>query len=129
MKKILIVDDESSIVVGLQTLLSKIFKDQLIFLSAKDGEEAWNLISANPDIEIILSDVIMPNKDGAWLLKQIIDNHRMDLSIFYMTGQAQEADLSFIKKYAIKVFHKPFSVAKHIVPELQPLIDKDKAAA
>lgn len=118
MNKLLIVDDEPFLLEALEQILSRVFKDQLIIIKANNGQEAWSLINSDPEISIVLSDVLMPIKDGTWLLQQIIDNKK-DLKIFYMTGQALETDLSYINKYAIKIFYKPFSVTKDILPEIK----------
>lgn len=121
MEKILIVDDEPCLVESLEYIFKRVFKDKISILKAQNGQEAWDLINSDPEITILLSDILMPVKDGTWLLQQIVDNKK-DLKIFYMTGQAMEADLSYIEKYAIKVFHKPFSTSKEIIPEIQKLL-------
>lgn len=70
--KLLSVDDEQD----LEVLLShyfrrKIRKGEYEFFFAHNGVEALKLLVAHPDIDIILSDINMPEMDGLTLLSKI----------------------------------------------------------
>ncbi|MBR4324769.1 MAG: SpoIIE family protein phosphatase [Bacteroidales bacterium] len=70
--KILSVDDEAD----LESLLTQYFrrkirKGEYEFFFAHNGLEALMVLSKNPDIEIILSDINMPEMDGLTLLAKI----------------------------------------------------------
>jgi YesN/AraC family two-component response regulator len=70
--KILIVDDESD----LETLLSqkfnpKIHQRQLELLFARNGIEALKKLDLYPDIDVVLTDIYMPEMDGLTLLAKI----------------------------------------------------------
>ena len=70
--KILSVDDE----LPLQTLIKQYFRRKIRsgeyeFLFAQNGKEALELLTQHPDIEIILSDINMPEMDGLTLLSRI----------------------------------------------------------
>jgi len=41
---------------------------------AADGEEAWELINQLWPV-ILVTDIVMPKKDGLWLVQQIAENH------------------------------------------------------
>src|SRR5215469_9811770 len=67
--KVLIVDDEPD----LELLLRQRFRRELRdgtyeFLFARNGEEALALVGADPDVEVVLSDINMPVMDGLTLL-------------------------------------------------------------
>ncbi len=40
-------------------------------LAASDGEEAWGLFKENPDIDVIISDWMMPRVDGLELCRRV----------------------------------------------------------
>ncbi|MBP5523651.1 MAG: SpoIIE family protein phosphatase [Bacteroidaceae bacterium] len=70
--KILSVDDE----VDLELLLTQFFrrkirKEEYEFLFAHNGLEALQMLLKHPDIDIILSDINMPEMDGLTLLAKI----------------------------------------------------------
>lgn len=70
--KILSVDDETDLEVLLtQYFRRKIRKGEYEFFFAHNGLEALMVLSKNPDIEIILSDINMPEMDGLTLLTKI----------------------------------------------------------
>ena len=70
--KILSVDDEMDLELLLtQYFRRKIRKGEYEFFFAHNGLEAVALLYKNPDIEIILSDINMPEMDGLTLLAKI----------------------------------------------------------
>ena len=70
--KILSVDDETDLEALLtQYFRRKIRKGEYEFFFAHNGLEALMVLSKNPDIEIILSDINMPEMDGLTLLAKI----------------------------------------------------------
>ncbi|MGM9758742.1 MAG: PP2C family protein-serine/threonine phosphatase [Parabacteroides sp.] len=70
--KILSVDDEQDLEVLLTHYFRrKIRKGEYEFLFAHNGVEALKQLVANPDIDIILSDINMPEMDGLTLLSKI----------------------------------------------------------
>ncbi len=70
--KILSVDDEMDLELLLtQYFRRKIRKGEYEFLFAHNGLEALTLLLKNPDVEIILSDINMPEMDGLTLLAKI----------------------------------------------------------
>jgi CheY-like chemotaxis protein len=60
-KKILIVEDDFSSRLYLNKILEK---SGFILFNAIDGKEALDLVSKNPDIDIILMDIQLPILDG-----------------------------------------------------------------
>ncbi|NUN07684.1 MAG: SpoIIE family protein phosphatase [Ignavibacteriaceae bacterium] len=72
--KILAVDDEPDLELLMrQNFRRKIRSGDYIFFFAHNGFEALDTISANPDIDIVFSDINMPEMDGLTLLKNIIE--------------------------------------------------------
>ena len=70
--KILSVDDEQQMTSLMrQYFRRKIRSGEYEFLFAYNGREALELMAQRPDIEIILSDINMPEMDGLTLLSKI----------------------------------------------------------
>jgi two-component system cell cycle response regulator len=49
----------------------KILEDDYELVEATTGEEAWNMLSAHKDIQMVLTDLSMPDVNGLALLKRI----------------------------------------------------------
>ena len=69
---ILVVDDEPDLEpLMLQRLRRDIRSGRYKMTFARDGVEALEMLEANPDIDMVLSDINMPRMDGLTLLDQI----------------------------------------------------------
>ncbi|MFT4023781.1 MAG: adenylate/guanylate cyclase domain-containing protein [Flavihumibacter sp.] len=76
MSKILVVDDEAD----LQSLIKQRFRQKIRekkydFLFALNGREALEVVQEHPDIDIVLSDINMPEMDGLTLLSKLTEGH------------------------------------------------------
>jgi DNA-binding NtrC family response regulator len=80
-KSILIVDDEASVRESLEKVLSKA---GYLTLSASSGNEAWSRLPKEK-VDIVLSDLKMPDGDGVDLLKKIKNNFP-DIEVILLTG-------------------------------------------
>jgi CheY-like chemotaxis protein len=67
-KKILIVEDDLSSRLYLNKILEK---SEVIILNAGDGQEAVDIATENPDIDVILLDIQLPVMDGYTTAKKI----------------------------------------------------------
>ena len=70
--RILVVDDEPD----LELLMSQKFRrgirqGEIGFLFARDGEEALSVLSEQPNVDLVLSDINMPRMDGLTLLSNL----------------------------------------------------------
>jgi CheY-like chemotaxis protein len=86
-KKILIVDDEEDIRTYLSTLLGDEGFETLL---AKDGEEAWKQVEANPP-DLITLDISMPEKSGIKFYREI-KAHELwkTIPIIIVTGVSED---------------------------------------
>lgn len=72
MTKFLVADDEADLEVLIkQKFRQKIREQEYSFFFAANGVEALEIITHNPDIDIVLSDINMPEMDGLTLLSKL----------------------------------------------------------
>ena len=73
-RRILFVDDEPMVLKGLQRTLRKMRNDwEMAFASS--SKEALDILEAEP-YDVIVSDLRMPDMDGAQLLAEVKSRHR-----------------------------------------------------
>ncbi len=89
-KKVLIVDDEMRNVFALSKVLTE---KNIIVLKAENGKIGIERLEQNPDIDIILMDIMMPVMDGYEAMSQIRQNARFkDIPIIALTAKAMKND-------------------------------------
>lgn len=106
MKSILIVEDESSIrgfvVINLKRAGYQIQE-------AESGEEALEVLAANPGVKLALLDLMLPGMDGFELCRQIRASNP-DMGIIMLTARTQEVDkVTGLMTGADDYITKPFS--------------------
>jgi diguanylate cyclase (GGDEF)-like protein len=82
---LLVVDDSRLMRVAAR----KILKNDFEILEAEDGEVAWDILQDNRQINLVMSDLSMPNLDGLGLLKKIRESsepHCVELPVIIVTG-------------------------------------------
>ncbi|MHA2219941.1 MAG: response regulator [Candidatus Hodarchaeales archaeon] len=103
---ILIVDDQKIICEGLERLLS----GEYIIYKAFNGKEALDIIKQNSDIDVVLSDIIMPVMDGIELTEKLRSENK-DIIIIVMTAvYSGEKITDAIDKGANKCLMKPLDI-------------------
>jgi two-component system cell cycle response regulator DivK len=88
--QILIIDDDSRNLFALKTVLKS---RQLQCFTALSFNDALEILANNPQIKIILLDMMMPNIDGYEALKIIKDNPKFNqIQVIAVTAQAMWGD-------------------------------------
>ncbi len=110
-KKILLADDDMRNVFALGGSLES--KGMTVIL-AQDGEEAITQLQENPDVDLILMDVMMPNIDGYEAMRRIRAERRFKkLPIIALTAKAMKNDRAkCIEAGASDYLSKPLDVDK-----------------
>lgn len=106
--RLLVVEDDHSMTVMLRTLLEK---EGYTVTTACDGQEALDLLAANPPPDLIVSDILMPRIDGFELLRRVraVDawNH---LPFLFLSAMSEPEDRITgrtlgVDDYITKPFH------------------------
>jgi two-component system response regulator HydG len=102
--KILIVDDEESLIESLSVLLKREGFDVITALSGTEGLEK---LSQNPDV--VLTDIRMPRVSGIDVLEQT-RSKRPDIPVVLMTAQASlQSAIQAVNQGAYHYVQKPFT--------------------
>ncbi len=104
-KKILLVDDEPTMLKGLKYSLEQ---DGYEILTAQDGEEALNVFAEN-DVDLVLLDVMLPKMDGIQVCQRI--REQSNVPIIMLTAKGEDMDKILGLEYgADDYMTKPFNV-------------------
>jgi len=105
-KKILVVDDEQDVRETLESVLSKLDYDPIV---ASGGKEALEMIRQNK-VDVVLSDLYMPEMDGIELLKRVKTENRNIVFLMITAHPTIETAVDAIKKGAYDYLTKPFHI-------------------
>ncbi|MBS7789738.1 hybrid sensor histidine kinase/response regulator [Roseococcus sp. SDR] len=110
--RILVVDDEDAITDLLARYLSQAGAD---VVQACDTWEAERMVTADPSICVVISDIAMPGRNGL-LLAEALQSGRPDstaLEVIIMTGYATtEAAIAAMRARAFDLLRKPLRLAE-----------------
>jgi len=107
--RVLVVDDSRAFRTYLCSLLQQ---HGYATLSARDGIEGLEVLRANPEIRLVITDYNMPRMDGLKMVSEMRKAHSQDeLSIIGISNSADPETLArFLKGGASDYLHKPFSI-------------------
>jgi CheY-like chemotaxis protein/signal transduction histidine kinase len=89
-KKVLVVDDDMRTTFAVSHLLAEY---NMKPLKAENGERALRLLDEQPDIDLVLMDIMMPVMDGYETMQRIRDQERFrSLPIIALTAKAMQED-------------------------------------
>jgi len=73
--KILVVDDHVLIREALRGVLRELKGEDAVVIEAADSREAMRQIEQNPDLELVLLDLGLPDRDGFEIMAELADKH------------------------------------------------------
>ena len=122
--KILVADDDKEIREAIEIYLTN---EQMKVLTACDGQEALKVLEANPDIHLIIMDLMMPKMDGWEVLKTIRKYSKVP--VIMLTARSEERDeLQGFSLGVDEYISKPFS-PKILVARVEALLRRTNAVS
>jgi diguanylate cyclase (GGDEF)-like protein len=97
--RVLVIDDSSTVRIA----ASRIFGNEFDVLLAVDGEDGLDVIESDPHIQVVFTDLVMPEMDGFELLKNLrthSNEHISNLPIIVMTG-AENPEIAKQKAFSL----------------------------
>ncbi len=107
-KRILIVDDEKNIRMGLSTALRQ---EGYETLTAENGKEAWNRVNREP-LDLVLTDIRMPEMGGIELLQKVSSAYPR-IPVIVLTGHGTiETAVTCMHNGAYDFITKPINLER-----------------
>lgn len=109
---IICVDDEKSVLSGIEQQLRREFNDKFILEFAQSGEEALDIVNDlkqnNIAIPLIITDQMMPGIKGNELI-EIITKQLPDTKCIMLTGYTNSSNTDMLNNTnMVKCFNKPW---------------------
>jgi len=110
MAKILVADDESDLEILIkQKFRQKIREQEYQFIFAVNGKDALEKLAEHPDIDIVLSDINMPEMDGLTLLKYLNEKNPLIKSVIVSAYGDMENIRTAMNRGAFDFITKPIN--------------------
>lgn len=116
MRKVMIVDDESLVRVGFQTIIDWEAHGYQISGAYKNGLEAWEAIQLEGPPDVLLTDIKMPEMDGLELIEKIREQN-IDCNILILSSHDEfnylRASIKLkVQDYILKHIFEPDELIK-----------------
>ena len=112
--KILFVEDETDLMEIITDALDTL---DVEYFTATNGVEALEIFNANPDINIIATDINMPKMDGLELIKTLKKDKNFDIPIVVMSAHSESEYITEAENLGINrkdYLQKPFDFMNFI---------------
>jgi len=104
--RVLIVEDDHDLLRMMQRMLTSIAD----VVTASDGEQALKMLETNPPPDLLITDWMMPRKDGLTLVKEMKQHERLKrIPVVLLTAKSSPRDvIAGINSGARHYLTKPF---------------------
>jgi DNA-binding NarL/FixJ family response regulator len=129
--KILVVDDHVLIREALRGVLRELKGEGVVVIEASDARQAMLQLEKNPDVELVLLDLGLPDRDGFEILAELAERHPTVSVVVHSANQDRDrvaralelGAIGFIPKAAkrevlLGAFNLIFSGGMYIPPEI-----------
>ena len=107
--KLLMIDDNTQLVEAVKEYFEGSSEIEIKYI-ASDGIEGLRLIEEKDDYDVVVLDLVMPNKDGLWVLEQL-KNKGLDKKIIVETSYNAMDVIRQVSEYGVKYYLlKPFDL-------------------
>ncbi|WP_135078068.1 response regulator [Terasakiella sp. SH-1] len=108
MPTVLFVDDEIEVINSTKRILHQMSGDWT-FHYATSGEEAITLLEGPEQVDVCITDIMMPGINGYELVQLILDKHPETMPIV-LSGLCEETDRLEFLRMKVPFFEKPFPI-------------------
>ncbi len=108
MRKVLVIDDD---ILTRKTLSSMIEKLGHCAIQSSNGKHAWETLWENPDIALVVTDMMMPDMDGRELVQIIRGNQAFhEMPVILVSGVLEQEEVESVMRLGGCTFcRKPIS--------------------
>lgn len=107
--RLLMIDDNVQLVEAVKEYFKSSDKIEVKYV-ASDGLEGLKLIEDNDDYDVVVLDLVMPNKDGLWVLEQLKEKG-LDKKIIVETSYNAMDVIRQVSEYGVQYYLlKPFDL-------------------
>ena len=97
-------------------------------VTARDGKQALECLELHPDIELVITDMLMPRIDGAQFIRKLREcSEWSDIPVLVCTSLTTSAVNGLMPEHNWKFMMKPIS-AERLVPKVEELLAYRKPA-
>lgn len=116
---ILVVEDEPAV---RQYSVDALIELGYRVMEAESAEAALQLLDENPDVNLLFTDIVMPDINGAKLSEEAL-RRRADLKVLFTTGYTPNAMLqNRVARPGVAVLSKPFTV-EELAAKVREVLD------
>jgi two-component system, OmpR family, response regulator len=102
--RILVVEDEDDL---REAIVRYLVSRSIQVLESVSGRLAYEILMMSV-VDLVLSDISMPDGDGVFLLKKIRQNISSTLPVIFMSGYSERTSHKLYDISDIPLLHKPF---------------------
>jgi len=127
-RRVLVVDDSKFVRTTFRSILSPSF----MVLEEADGEAAWSVVSSDPSVVIVFTDLDMPRLDGFGLLGRIrgsSDARVRTMPVAIITGDEQAATKKRAREAGASSFISKSADAREVMVRIDRLLKMVGAAS
>jgi len=109
-RKVLIVDDDRSTRLAIKKMVETL---NLCAIQCQNGDHALQTLLCNNDISLVITDMVMPETDGRWLIQGMHKNKQLGkIPVIIMSSVVGVKDIADLLDLGAKAFvHKPVKQA------------------
>jgi len=120
---ILVVDDEEALIYLAKNILQA---QGYQVLTASDGRQALQQLTEHPEIDLLFSDIVMPNGMNGYELAEKAMTIRDDIKILFTSGFAEKAESrSEHMRFNTTMLNKPYPQAE-LIKQIRATLDATK---